>query len=143
MVVNRLTPVNEREINHRRLRVGELIRHALGDIFLRGELRDPDLEGAPITVSEVRVSPDLKVANIYVSVFGDFDPKFLLAGLKRATPYLKVRVSRSVRLRYVPKFFFKVDPSVAESGHVADILHRPKVRKDLAVPSAYEDEAAS
>ena len=70
-------------------------------------------------------------------------PEALLEGLRRATPYLKARVSKAVRLRHVPKFFFKVDPSVAESDHIADILHRPKVRKDLAVQPAHEDESSN
>jgi len=141
--VNQQSPFNDRETKHRRFRVGELLRHALGDVFLRGELRDPGLEGTPITISEVRLTPDLKVATVFVSVFGEFDSKTLLEGLRRATPYLKVRVSKAVRLRHVPKFFFKVDPSVAESDHIADILHRPKVRKDLAAQPAYEDESSN
>ena len=141
--MNQQTPFNDRETKHRRFRVGELIRHALGDVFLRGELRDPGLEGTPITISEVRLTPDLKVATVYVSVFGEFDSKTLLESLGRATPYLKARVSKVVRLRYVPKFFFKVDPSVAESDHIADILQRPKVRKDLAVQPAFEDESSN
>lgn len=141
--VRQPSPFNGREIKHRRYRVGELLRHALGDVFLRGELRDPDLEGASITVSEVRVTPDLKVATVYVSIFGEFDPKCLLAGLKRATPYLKARVSKTVRLRHMPKFVFTVDPSVAESDHITDILHRPKVRRDLAIQFSHEDEPSS
>ena len=141
--MNQQTPFNDRETKHRRFRVGELLRHALGDVFLRGELRDPGLEGAPITISEVRLSPDLKVATVYVSVFGEFDSKALLEGLRRATPYLKARVSKAVRLRHVPKLFFKVDPSVAESDHITDILCRPKVRRDIAVQPAYEDEPSS
>ena len=70
--------------NYRRFRVGELLRHALSDIFLRRELRDPDLEGASIAVSEVRVSPDLRAATVYVSALGDLNSEFLVKGLKRA-----------------------------------------------------------
>jgi len=123
--------------------VGELLRHALGDIFLRGELRDPDLEGAAITVAEVKVTRDLKVATVYVSSFGEFDPKCLLEGLRRATPYLKARVSRAVRLRHIPKFFFKVDPSLAEIERITDVLRRPKVRRDVAVQMTHEDDPSS
>ncbi|GIS66113.1 MAG: hypothetical protein CM1200mP4_4610 [Rhodospirillaceae bacterium] len=93
---------------------------------MRGELRDPGLEGTPITISEVRLTPDLKVATVFVSVFGEFDSKTLLEGLRRATPYLKVRVSKAVRLRHVPKFFFKVDPSVPESDHMLIFYMGPK-----------------
>ena len=127
--------------SYRRFRVGELLRHALGDIFLRRELRDPDLEGAPITVSEVRMSPDLRSATVYVSALGDLNPESLVNGLKRATPYLKVRVGAIVRLRHVPKFIFKVDPAIAQSDRVSDVLHRPKVRKDLNSGSAKKNEA--
>jgi len=117
--------------SYRRFRVGELVRHALSDIFLRRELRDPDLEGASITVSEVRMSPDLRSATVYVSTLGNLNPESLVNGLKRATPYLKGRVGAIVRLRHVPKFIFKVDPAIAQSDRVSDVLHRSKVRKDL------------
>ena len=127
--------------NYRRFRVGELLRHALSDVFLRRELRDPDLEGASITVSEVRVSPDLRAATVYVSALGNLKSEFLVKGLKRATPYLRVRVGGVVRLRHVPKFIFKVDPAIAQSDRVSDVLHRPKVRKDLNSGSAKKNEA--
>jgi ribosome-binding factor A len=120
--------------------VGELLRHALSDIFLRRELRDRDLEGALITVSEVRVSPDLKVATVYVSALGNFEPECLVKGLKRATPYLKVRVGGAVRLRHIPKFIFKVDPAIAQSDRIADVLHRSTVRRDLNSGLAQKNE---
>ena len=127
--------------NYRRFRVGELLRHALSDIFLRRELRDPDLEGAPITVSEVRMSPDLRSATVYVSALGNLNPESLINGLKRATPYLKVRVGGVVRLRHVPKLIFKVDPAIAQSDRISDVLLRSKVQKDLSCSSAKNDEA--
>lgn len=127
--------------NYRRFRVGELLRHALSDIFLRRELRDPDLEGASITVSEVRVSPDLRAATVYVSALGNLNPECLVKGLKRATPYLRVRVGGVVRLRHVPKLIFKVDPAIAQSDRISDVLLRSKVQKDLSCRSAKNDEA--
>ena len=102
---------HKNSLSYRRYRVGEVLRHALSDIFVRGELRDPGLEGTTITVSAVRVSPDLRVATVYVSSLGDFKKENLIEGLERATPYLKTRISGTVRLRYVPKFIFELDVS--------------------------------
>ena len=130
-------------LSYRRFRVGELLRHALSDIFVRGELRDPDLEGAVITVSEARVSPDLRVAKVYVSALGDFKKGRLIEGLKRATPYLKTRLGGAVRLRYIPKFIFQLDPSISQSERINEVLHGPKVRKDLATRLGKEDEPSN
>jgi len=127
--------------SYRRVRVGELLRHALSDVFLRRELRDPDLADALITVPEVRMSPDLRSATVYVSALANSDPESLLKGLRRATPYLKVRVGGVVRLRHVPKFIFKIDPTIAQSDRVSDLLHRSKVGKDLNSRLATKDKA--
>ena len=134
---------HKNSLSYRRYRVGEVLRHALSDVFVRGELRDPGLEGTTITVSEVRVSPDLRVATVYVSSLGDFKKENLIEGLTRATPYLKTRISGTVRLRYVPKFIFQLDPSISQSERINKVLHGPKVLKDLGKPLDKEDESSN
>ena len=134
---------HKNSLGYRRLRVGEVLRHALSDIFVRGELRDPSLEGTAITVSEVRVSPDLRVATVYVSSLGDFKKENLIEGLERATPYLKTRISGTVNLRYVPKFIFQLDPGISQSERINKVLHGPKVLKDQGKPLDKEDESTN
>lgn len=114
----------------RQLRVGELLRHALSDILLRGNLRDPDLAGHSITVSEVRVSRDLRTATAYVSLLGGGDMQRVMAGLDRAAPYLSRRVSRVVSVRHIPRFSFIQDPVFEKASRIENLLQRPRVKKD-------------
>ncbi len=121
-------PPNARQ--QRQLRLGELLRHALSDILLRGDFRDPDLAGCSITVSEVRVSTDLRTATAYVSLLGGGDMQRVMAGLDRAAPYLSRRISRAVRMRRTPKFLFIEDPVFEKAGRIENLLQRPRVKKD-------------
>ena len=121
-------PPNARQ--QRQLRLGELLRHALSDILLRGDFRDPDLAGCSITVSEVRVSTDLRTAMAYVSLLGGGDMQRVMAGLNRAAPYLSRRVSRTVRVRHTPRFLFIEDPVFEKAGRIENLLQRPRVKKD-------------
>ena len=114
----------------RQLRLGELLRHALSDILLRGNLRDPDLAGCSITVSEVRVSTDLRTATAYVSLLGGGDMQRVMAGLDRAAPYLSRRVSGAVRVRRAPRFSFIEDPVFEKASQIENLLQRPRVQKD-------------
>ncbi len=121
-------PPNARQ--QRQLRLGELLRHALSDILLRGDFRDPDLAGCSITVSEVRVSTDLRAATAYVSLLGGGDMQRVMAGLNRAAPHLSRRVSRTVRVRHTPRFSFIEDPVFEKVGRIENLLQRPRVKKD-------------
>ena len=116
----------------RQLRIGELLRHELCDIFLRDNLRDPRLAGSSITISEVRVSPDLRYATAYVSLFGKGNMETVLKGLKRAAPYLGRRVASAVKLRNSPKFDFVADASVEQAVRIDALLRRPAVTRDLS-----------
>lgn len=116
----------------RQLRVGEEVRHVLAWTIERGELRDPAL-AQPITVTEVRISPDLKNATAFVTPLGggEAETKEILEALKRAKGFLRRIVARELSLRYAPEISFERDASFDEAGHIDMILHSPEVARDL------------
>lgn len=120
----------------RRIRVGEEIRHALAEIFIRGNINDPILRDTSITVSEVEVSPDLRNATAYVLPFGDVEPSEMLAGLARVTPLLRHRLSQRVHLRYVPMLKFALDQTFNQASKIESLLKRPEVVQDLPATNA-------
>jgi ribosome-binding factor A len=109
--------------SQRQLRVGEVLRKALVEIFERVELRDPDIAGVPITVSEVASSPDLKSAMVYVMPLGGDAREAVIAGLARAAPFLRGKIARRVKLRHVPRLMFSIDTAFDASAHMNTILH--------------------
>lgn len=115
----------------RPLRVGEELRHALARILERGELRDPDLANATVTVTEVRVSPDLKSATAYIMPLGGTREAETLAALRRSAPFLRRMLAREVRLRYAPNIVFALDTAFAHASRISAVLHRPEVERDL------------
>ena len=117
--------------NQRQLRVGEEIRHVLADIFMRGECYDPDIQKTPITVSEVRISPDLKNATAYVMPLGGMNKDAVMAALARNAPILRKLVSDRMRLRYAPRIGFKIDNSFEEAHKIELLLKTPEVARDL------------
>ena len=116
----------------RNLRVGEEIRHALSDIFLRGECHSQGLMGSSITVSEVRVAPDLKNATAFVMPLAGRNKEDLLETLKMASPELRHLVSKRMKLRYTPKLFFQLDSTYEEAQRINDLLLKPEVLRDIA-----------
>jgi len=120
--------------SQRQLRVGEELRHALAWIIERGELRDPALITTPVTVTEVRVSPDLKHATCFVTPLGGGDAeavKIVVDGLRRASKFLRHEVVSKVNLRYAPQLHFEHDASFDFAGHIDALLHSPDVARDL------------
>ncbi|MDA8232038.1 MAG: 30S ribosome-binding factor RbfA [Magnetospirillum sp.] len=115
----------------RSLRVGEEIRHALAGVIERGEFRDPDLADRGITVTEVRVSPDLRNATVFITPLGGGDPASVLAGLKRAKAFLRHELARLVQLRQVPDLWFQADDSFDEASRIERLLRSPEVRRDV------------
>lgn len=115
----------------RQLRVAEEIRHVLSAVFLRGGFRDPDLADARITVTEVRISPDLKNATAFVARLGRTDIAALLPALKRAAPFLRTQVAHDMRLRIAPMLSFQPDTTLDYATHVDQLLRRPDVARDL------------
>jgi ribosome-binding factor A len=110
------------EQSQRQLRVGEALRHVLAELLMRGAVHDPLLAEASLTVSEVRVSRDLRHAVAYVTELGGELRPELLAALARAAPYLRGEAARRVHLKYAPELSFQVDPSFAEAARIDAIL---------------------
>jgi ribosome-binding factor A len=117
--------------SQRQLRVGEEIRHALADIFRRGEFRDPALRDLNVTVTEVRISPDLKNATAFIVPLGGGHPE-LIAALNRAAHFLRGQVAAQTRLQFAPRLSFQVDSSFDYAANIDRLLHDPAVARDLA-----------
>jgi len=114
------------------LRVNENIRHALSDIISREELQDPALQGVSVTVTEVRCSPDLRNATIFVMPLGGDHEKDVVAGLNRCKKFLRGQLSRHVTMKYLPELTFTTDASFGEADHIEKLLKSPHVAQDLA-----------
>ena len=110
-MAKRTSKSHGRSTGQRPLRVGEEVRHALAQVLERGELRDPDLVDHAVTVTEVRMSPDIRNATVFVAPLGGIDTQKIVAALERAVPFLRRRVAELVQLRYVPNLRIEADTS--------------------------------
>jgi ribosome-binding factor A len=120
------------EASQRQLRVGEAIRHTLAQVFQRGDLYDPDLAGVSITVTEVRVSPDLANATAFVTPLGGGErTATVVKALGRVAPVLRAAVARAVPLRVVPRLSFQPDMSFDYAARIGTVLRDPAVARDL------------
>jgi ribosome-binding factor A len=117
--------------SQRQLRVGETIRRALSDILMRGEHHEPELDGVPITVGEVRCSPDLKVATAYVLPLGGRDADRVLAALERSRGELRRLVTRAINLKYSPELRFRLDETFDRMDETRRMLGQDRVRRDV------------
>ena len=117
--------------SQRQLRVGETVRHAVADILSHGSVHDPDLEGHIITVPEVRMSPDLKLATVYVMPLGGKDTDIVLAALARNRKFLRGEVAHRVSLKFAPELRFRVDDRFDEAERIEKLLRTPAVQRDL------------
>lgn len=117
--------------SQRQLRVAEEIRHVLAGLFERRDFRDPELAAAQITVTEVRMSPDLKHATAFVARLGRPDVEDLLPVLKRAAPFLRGQVAHALQLRYAPDLSFQPDHALEYATKIERLLHAPEVARDL------------
>jgi ribosome-binding factor A len=126
--------------SQRQLRVGETVRHAVADILVNGSVHDSDLEGHIITVPEVRMSPDLKLATVYVMPLGGRDTEIVIAALERHKKFLRGEVARRVNLKFAPDLRFRVDDRFDEAERIEKLLRTPAVQKDLASDSQDPEE---
>ena len=118
--------------SQRQLRVGEELRHGLARVLARGGFRDPALSSLNVTVTEVRMSPDLKNATAFVVPLGGAGLEEAVAALNRAAGLFRTQVAREVRLRHAPRISFEADRSFDNAYKMSEILARPRVRRDLS-----------
>ena len=121
----------------RQLRIGEELRHVLAGIFEREAFLDPALYDVRLTVTEVRTSPDLRHARVYVVPLGGGDMPKILEGLKRVKPFLRREVASRVQFKFIPDLIFAADNTFDEAEHISRLLHKPEVARDI-----WGDEAA-
>jgi ribosome-binding factor A len=118
-------------VSQRQLRVGELIRHALADMLIRGEVHDPVIQKHMITVPEVRMSADLRLATIYVMPLGGRDVEPVLEALERNKKFLRGEIARQVNLKFAPDIRFLADERFDEAERIDKLLRSPDVARDL------------
>ena len=117
--------------SQRQLRVGELVRHAIAEMLVRGDVHDPVIEGHLITVPEVRMSPDLRLATIYVMPMGGRDANEVVAAFDKHKKYLRAEIAHRVNLKFAPDIRFRVDERFDEAERIERLLRSPQVKRDL------------
>ncbi|NHK28327.1 30S ribosome-binding factor RbfA [Parvularcula flava] len=133
---------SDRGPSQRQLRAGELIRHALVEILQREELREPELQGVSVTVTEVRAAPDLKQATVFCTALGgaladDRRGPAVVASLNKAAPHMRGELGKRIDMKFTPQLTFRYDDSFDTARHIDQLLSRPEVRRDL--PSQDDD----
>ncbi|NDA47630.1 MAG: 30S ribosome-binding factor RbfA [Alphaproteobacteria bacterium] len=123
------------EPSQRMLRVAELIRHAMADMLARGDIIDPVLEKQVVTIPLVRMSPDLKLATIFVMPLGGKDIKPVLAALDSHKKFLRGEIAHRIDLKFAPDIRFKVDETFENAAKIDALLRRPEVQRDLNAQS--------
>jgi len=117
--------------SQRQLRVGEAVRHAIADLLARGEVQDPVIEGHLVSVPEVRMSPDLRLATIYVMPLGGRDEAAVLEAFDRNKRFLRGAIARRVNLKFAPDIRFRIDDRFDEAQRIEELLRSPAVKRDL------------
>ncbi|MCB1537224.1 MAG: 30S ribosome-binding factor RbfA [Rhodoblastus sp.] len=129
------------EPSQRMLRVAELIRHACAEVLSRGEINDPVLETHVVTVPRVKMSPDLKLATLFVMPLGGKDANEVIKALDKHRAFLRGEIARKVNLKFAPDVRFRIDDSFDNSAKIDALLNSEKVRRDLdAAPDAADDQ---
>ncbi len=123
------------EPSQRMLRVAELIRHSMAELLTRGAINDPVLDAHVITVPKVQMSPDLKLATVFVMPLGGKDVQPVIEALDRHKKFLRGEVSRKINLKFAPEVRFKVDTAFDNSAKIDALLNSEKVRRDLERPA--------
>ena len=117
--------------SQRQLRVGELVRHAMAEMLTRGDVHDPVIEGHLITVPEVCMSPDLRLATIYVMPMGGRDAEQVIAAFERHKKFLRAEIAQRINLKFAPDLRFRIDERFAEAERIDKLLRSPPVARDL------------
>ena len=128
------------EPSQRMLRVGELVRHAMSELLTRGQMNDPVLDTHVVTVPRVRMSPDLKLATVYVMPLGGQDHGPVIEALDRHRKFLRGEIARKINLKFAPEVRFRIDESFDKASQIDQLLNSPQVRRDLSA-STDDDNA--
>jgi len=126
--------------SQRQLRVGEALRHALAEVLTRNEIRDADLEGVSVTITQVKPSPDMRYATVYCEPLGGENAKTIIAALNRHKGFLRGEMGHRITMKFTPELRFVEDVSFAEAQKIETILKSPEVQRDLAATHDGEDE---
>ena len=124
--------------SQRQLRVGEMLRHALADVLRRGDIRDPDLAGVSVTITQIKPSPDMRHATVFCEPLGGQNAKQVIAALNKHKGYLRGEMGREIAMKFTPELRFVEDESFAEAQKIDDLLRSSRVARDLAADD--EDE---
>lgn len=117
--------------SQRQLRVGELVRHAIADMLTRGDVHDPVIEGHLITVPEVRMTADLRLATIYIMPLAGRDADAVLAAFERHKKFLRAEIAHRINLKFAPDIRFRIDERFEEAERIDKLLRSPAVKRDL------------
>ncbi len=127
--------------SQRQLRVGELIRHAMTEILSRGDLQNPVIQDAFVTIPEVRMSPDLKIATIYVTLHNRQNEKDIIRAFADERKFLRMEIAHRVNLKFAPDLRFRPDEGLVEAQKIDALLRSPQVQRDLAKPHDDTEDA--
>jgi ribosome-binding factor A len=131
-IMKRARTSNRQEASQRQLKVGELIRHEIANMLARGDVHDPVLEGRMITVPEVRMTADLRLATIYVMPLGGRDQSEVIEALERNKKYLRGEIAHRINLKFAPEIRFRIDERFDEAERIEKLLRTPVVQRDLS-----------
>jgi ribosome-binding factor A len=121
--------------SQRQLRVGEMLRHALAEVLRRDEIRDPELAGVSVTITQVKPSPDMRHATVFCEPLGGKNAKEIVAALNRHKGFLRGELGHAIALKFTPDLRFVEDASFAEAEKIETLLKSSRVRRDLATPN--------
>ena len=131
---------NTRGPSQRQLRVGEMLRHALAEVLRENEIRDSELEGVSVTVTQVKPSPDMRYATVFCEPLGGQNAKAIVAALNRHKGFLRGEMGHRIAMKFTPELRFVEDESFAEAEKIETILKSPEVQRDLTATHDEEDE---
>jgi ribosome-binding factor A len=131
---------HERGPSQRQLRVGEVLRHSLSEILTRGEVRDPDLEGVSVTVTQVKPAGDMRHATVFVEPLGGKNAKTIVAALNRHKGFIRGLMGKTITLKFTPELRFLEDTSFAEAEKIETLLKSSRVQQDLQEHTDEHDE---
>lgn len=128
--------------SQRQLRVGEMLRHALADVLRRGEIRDPDLAGVSVTITQIKPSPDMRHATVFCEPLGGKNAKAVIAALNKHKAFLRGEMGRLITLKFTPDLRFVEDEFFAEAQKIETLLKSSRVQRDLEAPKDEDNDGA-